>query len=118
MARKAFLVQPDIPRRDTLALRTVARYDRNATRATTPILVGKYVVGRRPLPDRLHTLYLILDGNEIAHKLISFPSEADCATAIMRLREAKRAAGRAARAAIGNAKKPRKARRRTVAEAA
>ncbi|KVD31036.1 hypothetical protein [Burkholderia ubonensis] len=102
----------DVERRDTLSLRTVVRYDRNAKRPTTPILVGKYVVARRPLPDSLHTLYMILDGAEIAGTQISIPSEADCATAIKRLRDAKRAAGVAAgvaaSAAIAKAKKPRK----------
>ncbi|WP_081078715.1 beta-hexosaminidase [Burkholderia pseudomultivorans] len=108
--------RPD--RRDTLSLRTITRYDRNARRPSTPILIGKYVVGRRPLPDSVHTLYMILDGSEIASTQISIPSEGDCATAIKRLREAKRAAGIEASKAINNAKKPgttRKAARRELA---
>lgn len=95
----------DVERRDTLSLRSVTRYDRNAKRPTTPILIGKYVVGRRPLADSLHTLYMILDGAEIAGTQISIPSEGDCASAIKRLRDAKRAAGIEASKAIKNAKK-------------
>ncbi|KVN27945.1 beta-hexosaminidase [Burkholderia pyrrocinia] len=108
----------DVERRDTLSLRTVVRYDRNAKRPTTPILIGKYVVARRPLSDSLHTLYMILDGAEIASTQISIPSEADCATAINRLRDTKRAAGVAACDAIAKAKKPRKPRAFTIREAA
>ncbi|KVF73404.1 hypothetical protein [Burkholderia vietnamiensis] len=100
----------DVERRDTLSLRTITRYDRNARRPSTPILVGKYVVGRRPLADSVHTEYLILDGIEVAHKQISIPSEGDCATAIKRLRDAKRAAGMAASNALDKAKKAGKAR--------
>lgn len=95
----------DVERRDTLSLRSVTRYDRNAKRPTTPILIGKYVVGRRPLADSLHTLYMILDGAEIAGTQISIPSEGDCASAIKRLRDAKRAAGIEASKAIKKAKK-------------
>lgn len=95
----------DVERRDTLSLRSVTRYDRNAKRPTTPILIGKYVVGRRPLTDSLHTLYMILDGAEIAGTQISIPSEGDCSSAIKRLREAKRAAGIEASKVIKKAKK-------------
>ncbi|MCA8076028.1 beta-hexosaminidase [Burkholderia cepacia] len=95
----------DVERRDTLSLRSVTRYDRNAKRPTTPILIGKYVVGRRPLADSVHTLYMILDGAEIAGTQISIPSEGDCACAIKRLRDAKRAAGIEASKAIKKAKK-------------
>ncbi|KVQ60192.1 hypothetical protein [Burkholderia territorii] len=108
----------DVERRDTLSLRTIVRYDPNARRPSTPILVGKYAVGRRPLADSVHTLYLILDGNEIADKQISIPSEGDCATAIKRLREAKRVAGTAASNAIAKAKKTGKARTDTAREVA
>ena len=108
----------DVERRDTLSLRTITRYDRNARRPSTPILIGKYVVGRRPLADSVHTLYLILDGAEIAGTQISIPSEGDCASAIKRLREAKRAAGIAATNAINKAKKPGKTRTAAPQEAA
>ncbi|AXF22307.1 beta-hexosaminidase [Burkholderia pyrrocinia] len=117
-----FKVKPlplvDLERRDTLSLRTIVHYDPNARRPSTPILVGKYVVGRRPLPDSVHTLYMILDGAEIAHSQISIPSEGDCASAIKRLRDAKRAAGLAASKAINKAKKPSKARSQTAEEVA
>ena len=107
----------DVERRDTLSLRSVVRYDRNAKRPTTPILVGKYVVGRRPLADSLYTLYMILDGAEIAGTQISMPSESDCSSAIKRLRDSKRAVGMAANA-IDKAKKARKARTLTIRGAA
>ncbi|MCA8214225.1 beta-hexosaminidase [Burkholderia cepacia] len=100
----------DVERRDTLSLRTITRYDRNARRPSTPILVGKYIVGRRPLAGSVHTEYLILDGTEIAHIQISIPSEGDCATAIKRLRDAKREAGVEASQVIDKAKKRGKTR--------
>ncbi|KVN27350.1 beta-hexosaminidase [Burkholderia pyrrocinia] len=118
MPRIKALPTVDAPRRDTLALRTIVRYDPKAKRPTTPILVGKYVVGRRPLADSVHTEYLILDGTEIAGKQISVPDEGDCANAIKRLRGTKRAAGIAASDAIAKAKKPRKSRAFTIWEAA
>ncbi|KVL84972.1 hypothetical protein [Burkholderia stagnalis] len=118
MPRIKALPAVDATRRDTLVLRSIVRYDRNAKRPTTPILIGKYVVARRPLSDSLHTLYMILDGAEIAGTQISIPSEADCATAINRLRDTKRAAGVAASDAIAKAKKPRKPRAFTIREAA
>ncbi|RKT99027.1 beta-hexosaminidase [Burkholderia sp. Nafp2/4-1b] len=108
----------DVERRDTISLRTVVRYDPDAKLPTTPILVGKYVVGRRPLPDGVYTEYLILDGNEIADKQISIPSEGDCAAAIKRLRNAKRASETATADIIARVKKPRKSRARTMREAA
>ncbi|CAN0626448.1 Beta-hexosaminidase [Burkholderia multivorans] len=108
----------DVERRDTLSLRTVVRYDPNAPRPSTPILVGKYVVHRRPLPDSLYTLFMIVDGNEIAGTQISIPSEADCAGAVKRLRDAKKAASAVAAEAIAKAKKPRKARAQQAREAA
>ncbi|WGS40746.1 beta-hexosaminidase [Burkholderia sp. JSH-S8] len=118
MPRSKALPIVDAPRRDTLVLRTIVRNDPKAERPTTPILIGKYVVARRPLSDSLHTLYMILDGAEIAGTQISIPSEADCATAINRLRDTKRAAGVAASDAIAKAKKPRKPRAFTIREAA
>ncbi|AIO40590.1 putative beta-hexosaminidase [Burkholderia cenocepacia] len=108
----------DVKRRDTLSLRTVFRYDPDAKLPTSPILVGKHVVGRRPLPDGLYTEYLILDGNEIAAKQISIPSEGDCETAIKRLRDAKRALEAATTHVIARAKKPRRPRAMTIREVA
>ncbi|HDR8939625.1 beta-hexosaminidase [Burkholderia vietnamiensis] len=108
----------DVERRDTLSLRTITRYDRNARRPSTPILVGKHVVGRRPLADSVHTEYLILDGAEIARKQISIPSEGDCADVIKRLRDEKRAAGIAASNAIDKAKNTGKPRATAAPEVA
>nr|WP_186120691.1 beta-hexosaminidase [Burkholderia gladioli] len=105
-------------RRHTLSLRTVARYDRNAARPSTPILVGKYVVARRPIPDSLHTLYLILDEGDIAGTQISIPSEDDCAQAVKRLRDKKRAAAKTASMAIRKAKKRDNGQRQTARETA
>ncbi|MGU7780433.1 beta-hexosaminidase [Burkholderia sp. PU8-34] len=120
MPRIKVIAEPlfDVERRDTLSLRSVVRYDRNAKRPTTPVLIGKFVVGRRPLGDSLHTLYMILDGAEIAGTQISIPSESDCASAIKRLREAKRAAGMAASDAINKAKRRGKTRTATTREVA
>ncbi|WP_186250651.1 beta-hexosaminidase [Burkholderia gladioli] len=105
-------------RRDTLSLRTVVRYDRNAKRPSTPILVGKYVVGRRPITDSLHTLYLILDEGDIAGTQISIPSEDDCAQAVKRLRDKKRAAAKTASMEIRKAKKRGNGQRQTDTETA
>lgn len=80
-----------IPRRDTLSPRTVARYERDRQLPTSPILVGKHVVMRRPLVDGVYIEYLIMDGNTIAAKQISIPDESTCATAIKSLRAATRA---------------------------
>ncbi|WP_186040561.1 beta-hexosaminidase [Burkholderia gladioli] len=108
----------DADRRDTLSLRSVVRYDRNAKRPSTPILVGKYVVGRRPITDSLHTLYLILDEGDIAGTQISIPSEDDCAQAVKRLRDARRAAAKTASMAICKAKKRGNGQRQTARETA
>ncbi|KWC93981.1 beta-hexosaminidase [Burkholderia cepacia] len=108
----------DVERRDTLSLRTFTRYDQNARRPSTPILIGKYVVGRRPLPDSVHTEYLILDGTEIARRQISIPDEGNCADAIKRLRDAKRVANVEASKAIDKAKKRGKARTEAAREIA
>ena len=69
-------------RRETISLRSVVKYDPMAPRPTTPILVGQYVVARRPLQGSVHTLYMILDGAEVVRTSISIPSEGDCADAI------------------------------------
>ncbi|CRY44733.1 beta-hexosaminidase [Burkholderia pseudomallei] len=55
---------------------------------TSPILVGKHVVMRRPLVDGVYIEYLIMDGNTVAAKQISIPDESTCADAIKRLRAA------------------------------
>ncbi|MFM0736791.1 beta-hexosaminidase [Paraburkholderia xenovorans] len=53
-----------------------------APRATTPVMVGKYVVARRPLAGSVHTLYVILDGTDVVGTSISYPNQDDCAAAI------------------------------------
>ncbi|TKC83856.1 beta-hexosaminidase [Trinickia terrae] len=108
----------EMKHRHTLHLRTIIRYDRDARRPITPVIVGKHTVARRPLANSVHTLYLIFDGAEIAGAQISYPSEADCADAIKRLHNAKNAAEAAATKAIVNAKKPRQRRALTIREAA
>ncbi|NIF88074.1 beta-hexosaminidase [Burkholderia sp. Cy-637] len=108
----------DTVRRDTLGLRSVASYDRNANRTATQIRVGRYLVRCRPIPDSLNTLYSILDGNEIAGTQMSIPSECDCAQAVKRLRDKKRAAGKAAAMAIKKAKQSTNGHGRSVMETA
>lgn len=76
----------EVARRDTIGLRTILRYDPMAPRPATPVLVGRYVVARRPLDQSVHTLYMIMDGKNVVATLISHPSENDCATAIKRHR--------------------------------
>ncbi|MFB5152255.1 hypothetical protein WJH60_21970 [Burkholderia orbicola] len=61
---------------------------------------------------------MIIDGTEIAHKEISIRREGDCATAIKRLRDAKRSAVMAASNAIDKAKKAGKARTDAAREVA
>ncbi|MFM0283211.1 beta-hexosaminidase [Paraburkholderia sediminicola] len=73
-------------RRDTIGLRSIVHYDPMAPRATTPIMVGKYVVARRPLAGSVHTLYIILDGTEVVGTSISLPNEDDCAAAVKKNR--------------------------------
>jgi len=57
-----------------------------APRATTPVMVGKYVVGRRPLHGSVHTLYMIMDGSAVVATSISRPDAYDCETAITKHR--------------------------------
>jgi hypothetical protein len=73
-------------RRDTLGLRSVVFYDPMAARPTTPVMVGQYVVARRPLLDSIYTLYMILDGKVVVSTQISYPSEGDCASALLAYR--------------------------------
>jgi len=57
-----------------------------ALRPTTPILVSKTVVARRPLQGSVHTLYMIMDGATVVSTSITVPNEHDCAAAINRYR--------------------------------
>lgn len=73
-------------RRETIGLRSIIHYDPMAQRATTPVMVGKYVVARRPLAGSVHTLYMILGGTQVVGTAISYPTEDDCASAVKRNR--------------------------------
>jgi hypothetical protein len=84
MHRPTFNAQQEPTRRDTIGLRSIVHYDPMAHRATTPVMVGKYVISRRPLAGSVHTLYMILDGTAVVGTSISYPSEDDCASAIKR----------------------------------
>jgi hypothetical protein len=81
-------------RRDTISLRTIFRYDPMQPRATTPVVIGGYVVTRRPLQDSIHILYTIMDGSDAVATSISIPDALDCETAITkhRLKQATRLA--------------------------
>lgn len=79
-------VVPEANRRDTIGIRSIVKYDPMAPRPTTPIMVGEFVVARRPLHGSVHTLYMIMDGTAIARTAISHPSEGDCRDAINALR--------------------------------
>lgn len=86
MQKNRLQVPQEPTRRDTIGLRTYVKYDPMAPRATTPVMVGKYVVARRPLQGSVHTLYMVMDGNAIVGASISYPSEDDCAAAVKRIR--------------------------------
>ncbi|MFM0407474.1 beta-hexosaminidase [Paraburkholderia dipogonis] len=83
---------PEPTRRDTIGLRSTFHYDPMAPRATTPTMVGKHVVARRPLHGSVHTLYMILDGTAVVGTSISVPNEYDCETAINKHRRKQQAA--------------------------
>jgi hypothetical protein len=101
--------------RDTIGLRSIVHYDPMAPRATTPVMVGKYVVARRPLAGSVHTLYMILDGTQVVGTAISYPTEDDCAAAVKR--NHRKQAESLAERAIAKAKK-RKPRSMRVKEVA
>lgn len=84
MPRVKLNAPPEPTRRDTIGLRSAFHYDPMAPRATTPVMVGKYVVARRPLAGSAHTLYMILDGTDVVGTSISCPNEDDCAVAVKR----------------------------------
>jgi len=73
-------------RHGTIGLRTYVKYDPMAPRATTPMMVGKHVVARRPLHGSVHTLYMIMDGSAVVSTSISVPDECDCNTALIKHR--------------------------------
>jgi hypothetical protein len=86
-----------------------------APRATTPVIVGKYVVARRPLADSVHTLYMILDGTAVISTSISYPSEDDCASAIKRNQRKKAESLSESTIAKAKKRKPRAIRIKEVA---
>lgn len=73
-------------RRDTINLRTIVKYDPMRPHTTTPFAINGFVVARRPLPNSIHTLYMIMDGAHVVQTAISRPSEDDCAAAIAKHR--------------------------------
>jgi hypothetical protein len=101
-------------RRDTIGLRSTFHYDPMGPRATTPVMVGKCVVARRPLAGSVHTLYMILDGADVVGTSISYPNEDDCAAAINKNRR-KQAASLADKTIANAKRKPRAARIKEVA---
>ncbi|MBR8429405.1 beta-hexosaminidase [Burkholderia cenocepacia] len=118
MPRPIKRFEPDAPRGDTLSLRTIVRYDRDYRRPSTPILVGQYVVMRRPIPAAIETEYLIMDDREVVRRQVSIPSEDDCATAIKTARRKRQAAEHAAKAAIEQAAQKATPRRKQAAKEA
>lgn len=115
MPRVKLNAPPEPTRRDTIGLRSTFHYDPMAPRATTSVMVGKYVVARRPLAGSVHTLYMILDGAAVVGTAISYPNEDDCATAVKK--HQRRTAAALAETTIAKAKK-RKPRAMRVKEAA
>ncbi|KGD34764.1 hypothetical protein [Burkholderia pseudomallei] len=103
MPRPIKRFETDAPRGNTLSLRTIVRYDRDARRPSTPILVGQTVVMRRPIADSIYTEYLIMDGLDVIRTQISIPCEADCESAINAFRRQRKAAEQAAQNAIATA---------------
>ncbi|MGN7985164.1 beta-hexosaminidase [Burkholderia sp. 22313] len=119
MPRPIKRFETDAPRGNTLSLRTIVRYDRDARRPSTPILVGKTIVMRRPIADSIYTEYLIMDGHDVVRTQISIPSEEDCATALNSARRQRKAVEQAAKAAIEQAAQKAKPRgKRTAKEIA
>lgn len=117
MQRLTSTSNQEIVRRDTIGLRTIVKYDPMAPRPTTPILVGKYVVARKPIADSVYTLYMIMDGRDVVRAQISYPSEADCEGAIRAAANARTETARALAKAKQSSKKGWQARPMRVKEA-
>ena len=118
MQRLTSTLQPETVRRDTIRLRTIVKYDPMAARPTTLILVGKYVVARKPIADSVHTLYMIMDGRDVVRTQISYPSVADCEGAIRAAANARTETARALAKAKKSSRKGWQARPMRVKEAA
>lgn len=114
MQKHRLQVPPEPTRRDTIGLRTYVKYDPMAPRATTPIMVGKHVVARRPLHGSVHTLYMVMDGSTIVSTSISVPDASHCDAAIDRHRR-KQAASLADKTITKAKRKPRALRIREAA---
>jgi hypothetical protein len=115
MQRPKLKAPQELTRRDTIGLHTHVKYDPMAPRATTPVLVGKYVVARRPLAGSVHTLYMILDGSTVVSTSISVPNEYDCEAAINKHRRKQQAASLADKTIAKAKRKPRAMRIREAA---
>ncbi|MFL9899035.1 beta-hexosaminidase [Paraburkholderia fungorum] len=115
MPRLKLNAAPEPTRRDTIGLRSTFHYDPMAPRATTPVMVGQFVVARRPLAGSVHTLYMILDGTDVVGTSISYPNEDDCARTVNKHRRKQQASSLADKAI---AKAKRKSRALRVKEAA
>lgn len=114
MQRPKLKAPQEPTRRDTIGLHTHVKYDPMAPRATTPVMVGKYVVARRPLAGSVHTLYMILDGTDVVGTSISHPNEEDCAAAVAKHRR-KQAASLTDKTIAKAKRKPRALRIREAA---
>lgn len=87
MPKPFILPGPDRDQRaGTISLMSTTNYDPMAPRPTAPLLVGKYVVHRRPLPRTPLTVYMIMLGNVVVGTQVSIPSAADCDAASRRER--------------------------------
>ncbi|MFL9892815.1 beta-hexosaminidase [Paraburkholderia sp. RL17-381-BIF-C] len=115
MQRMNLNAPPELTRRDTIGLRSIVRYDPMAPRPTTPVMVGKYVVARRPLAGSIHTLYMIMDGSAVVGTSISYPNEDDCATVIKKSRRKQAESLAATTIAKAKKRKPRAIRAKEVA---
>jgi hypothetical protein len=105
----------DVDRSDTLTLHTHTPYDPNAPRATKPIMVGQFVVARRPYSNTQYTLYSIMDGSTVLRESISMPSLEDCASALTKHRITCAAAGKQSTPAAPKSRRPTPLRVKAVA---
>lgn len=113
MPKPEFTALLQSPRRDTIGLRTLTKYEPMARRHATPVMAGPHVVMRRPVPDSVHTLYMIMDGDVIVGSAISRPDEHDCSCAIRNHRL--RAGSKALSTHAWKQRKPRTLRAKEVA---
>ncbi|VVD76679.1 hypothetical protein PEP31012_00879 [Pandoraea eparura] len=87
MTKPYILSGPDRDHRaGTISLMSTISYDPMAPRPTSPLLIGKYVVHRKPLARTPMMVYMIMLGNVVVGTQISIPSIADCDAASKRER--------------------------------